>query len=355
MLDRTSRNQDCRHQNLLWLLSLLFIMGSPEFVLAEPPIAGPVSLIFDTDMGNDVDDAMALAIIHAFQSRGECRLLAVTVTKDNRHAARFVDLFNTFYGRGNIPIGVVRQGVTPEDGKYVRQVTTAEDDGRPRYPHDLVDGRKAPDAVELLRDVLAGEPDGSVVMLQVGFSSNLARLLDSKPDRHSPLGGVALVKKKVRLLSIMAGAFSEKMRDQRRKEYNIVKDLPASTKLLAKWPTPIVASGWEIGNAIKHPSQSMREDYGYVDHHPLQEAYGYYRGLTNDQPTYDLTSVVYAVRPTRNYFTLSEPGRITVEEDGFTRFTPAADGPHRYMSVTPEQIARVRELQSLLCSQPPGE
>ena len=33
--------------------------------------AGPVRLIFDTDLGNDIDDALALAMIHALVSRGE--------------------------------------------------------------------------------------------------------------------------------------------------------------------------------------------------------------------------------------------------------------------------------------------
>ena len=74
------------------------------------PVA-PVPLIFDTDMGNDVDDALALGLIHAFQRRGECRLIAVTLTNDHRYAAPFVDLVNTFYGHGEIPIGVVRGGV----------------------------------------------------------------------------------------------------------------------------------------------------------------------------------------------------------------------------------------------------
>ena len=315
--------------------------------------AEPVSLIFDTDMGNDVDDAMALSMIHALEDRGECRLLAVTVTKDNPYAGRFVDLHNTFYGRGDTPIGTVRNGVTPADGKYIRQVTTAEDNGQLRYPHDLLDASQAPDAVGLLREVLAGEPDHSVVVVQVGFSTNLARLLDSSGDDHSPLDGKALVKKKVSLLSIMAGAFSEPMRDQRRMEYNIIKDVESARKLFKEWPTPIVASGWEIGFAIKHPARSMQDDYGYVKHHPLREAYGYYRGLENDQPTFDLTSVLYAVRPQRNYFTLSDPGRIVVEEDGFSAFQAAPDGPHRFMSVTPEQIAQVREAQAMLCSQPP--
>src|SRR6516225_8032497 len=38
-------------------------------------------VVFDTDMGNDVDDALALAVLHALESRGECRLIAVTITK----------------------------------------------------------------------------------------------------------------------------------------------------------------------------------------------------------------------------------------------------------------------------------
>ena len=56
-------------------------------------------------MGNDVDDALALAMLHALESRGECRLLAVTITKDNPWSAVYVDLVNTFYGRARIPVG----------------------------------------------------------------------------------------------------------------------------------------------------------------------------------------------------------------------------------------------------------
>ncbi|MGH7191931.1 MAG: nucleoside hydrolase, partial [Candidatus Saccharimonadales bacterium] len=54
----------------------------------------PMPLIFDTDIGNDVDDALALGVIHALQSRHECRLLAVTVNKDEPRCAPFVDLVN---------------------------------------------------------------------------------------------------------------------------------------------------------------------------------------------------------------------------------------------------------------------
>ncbi|MEK7753907.1 MAG: nucleoside hydrolase, partial [Acidobacteriota bacterium] len=49
--------------------------------------AEPVPVIFDTDMGNDIDDALALAVLHALESRGEAKILGVTITKDNRWAA----------------------------------------------------------------------------------------------------------------------------------------------------------------------------------------------------------------------------------------------------------------------------
>jgi inosine-uridine nucleoside N-ribohydrolase len=333
------------------VLGLAFCLLAGAATAAAPP--APVPLIFDTDMGNDVDDAMALAMIHALESRGECKLLAVTITKDNAYAAPVVDLLNTFYGRPDVPIGVVRGGVTPQDGKYIRQVATAEDEGRLRYPHDLADSKDAPEAVALLRDVLADQPDGSVVMVQVGFSTNLARLLDSPPDRRSQLDGKGLVDRKVRLLSIMAGAFTRELRAKRFKEFNIVRDVESARKVFGQWPTPIVASGWEIGHAIQHPARSMQEDYGYVERHPLQEAYHYYRGLQNNQPTYDLTSVLYAVRPERGYFNLSPAGRIVVEEDGSCLFQVDPDGKHRHLIATPDQIVRVREAQAMLCSQPP--
>lgn len=337
------------------LLACLFLAFGLAATGPQPSRAGePVPLIFDTDMGNDVDDAMALSMIHALQSRGECRLLAVTLTKDNEHAVRFVDLLNTFYGRGQVPVGVVSGGVLPGDGKYVRQVATAADDGKLRYPHDLVHRADAPDAVKLLRKTLAGQPDGSVVVVQVGFSTNLAGLLESEPDDASPLDGKALVLEKVRLLSAMAGAFTAPLKAKRFQEFNVVRDVPSAQTVFHQWPTVIVTSGWEIGNAIRHPARSMQDDYGYVSHHPLKEAYHYYRGLANDQPTYDLTSVLYAVRPDRGYFDLSPPGRIVVEDDGFTDFQVDPAGRHRHLMARPEQVAAVREAQAMLCSQPAG-
>ncbi|NQT15242.1 MAG: nucleoside hydrolase, partial [Planctomycetes bacterium] len=215
-------------------MPLFFVMVATG--IRPSSAAEPVPLVFDTDMGNDVDDAMALAMIHALESRGECELLAVTLTKDNEQAVRFVDLLNTFYGRGQVPVGVVSGGVLPGDGKYLRQVATARDDGNLRYPHDLVDRADACEAVDVLRKALADQRDGSVVMVQVGFSTNLAALLGSGPDDASPLDGKTLVRQKVRLLSAMAGAFTEPLKAKRFHEFNVVRDVPSAQTVFHQWP-----------------------------------------------------------------------------------------------------------------------
>ena len=335
------------------LATLVAALAAVTVAAAERPQPTPVPLIFDTDMGNDIDDALALALIHTLESQGECKLLAVTLTKDNAFAAPYVDIVNTFYGRGAIPIGAVKKGPTPDDGKYNRKVVEAKDDGRPRYPHDLTSSADAPDAVALLRQVLAAQADGSVVIAQVGFSTNLARLLDSPADKHSPLGGMDLVKKKVRLLSAMAGAFSPDLVKKNFAEYNIKIDVPSAKAVFHRWPTPIVASGFEIGRAIKYPATSIENDYGYVTHHPVAEAYRHYMKMPYDRETWDLTSVLYAVRPAGGYFDLSPAGRIAVTDGGQTPFTAAADGQHRYLTVTPEQIAKVKADFVTLCSRRP--
>jgi len=301
--------------------------------------AEPARVIFDTDIGNDVDDALALAILHGLESRGEAKILAVTITKDNRYAAPFIDCVNTFYGRGGIPIGVVRNGKTPEDSAMIRVPATRRNaDGSFVYPHRITDGAQAPDAAAVLRSVLEKQPDASVVIIQVGFSTNLARLLEAAPD---------LVARKVRLLSAMAGAFPAG-----NPEYNVKTDIPAARRVFREWPSPIVFSGFEIGQALLFPAASIEHDFAWVANHPVAEAYRNYMPMPYDRPTWDLTAALYAVRPDGGYFSLSQPGTVDVDDQGRTVFTPNAKGTRQYLILEPGQKARTLEALALLASQP---
>lgn len=301
-------------------------------------------------MGNDVDDAIALAMIHALESRGEVKLLAVTVTKDNRWAAPYVDLVNTFYGRGDVPVGVVRNGKTPEDSKMIRiPAERRRPDGSFVYPHKILDGRDAPEATGLLRRILASEADGAVTIVQVGFSTNLARLLESAADGVSSLDGRALVERKARLLSMMGGAFPDG-----KPEYNIKMDIPSARKLLAEWPTPIVASGFEVGLKILYPAASIEKDFRYAADHPIAEAYRLYRKMPYDRPTWDPTATLYAIRPQGGYFSLSPRGNIQIDSQGKTKLTAAPGGEHQYLTASPEQRQRALQAMIELAGAPPA-
>ena len=320
------------------------------FLLTLSLAAEPIRLIFDTDMGNDVDDAIALAMVHGLESRGEVKLLAVTVTKDNRWAAPYIDLVNTFYGRGEVPVGVVRNGKTPEDSKMIRiPAERRRPDGSFVYPHKILDGREAPEATGLLRRVLASETDGAVTIVQVGFSTNLARLLESPADAASSLDGRSLIARKVRLLSMMGGAFPDG-----KPEYNIEMDISSAQKLVADWPTPIVASGYEVGLNILYPASSMEKDFRYAADHPIAEAYRLYKKMPYDRPTWDPTATLYAVRPGGGYFSLSRPGKIQVDGQGKTKLIAAPDGKHQYLMVSAEQGRRALQAMIELASAPPA-
>jgi len=309
--------------------------------------ADRVPIIFDTDMGNDVDDALALGILHALESRGESKLLAVTVTKDNPYAAAFVDVIDTFYGRGSIPIGIVKGGKTPEDSAMIRVPSERKkSDGSFVYPRRLKLG-EAPDATAILRQTLARAKDASVVIVQVGFSTNLARLLDSRGDEVSPLTGAQLAAKKVRLLVTMAGHFPPAQ-----PEYNVATDIPSAQKVFNEWPSPVVFSGFEIGNALLFPARSIERDFTWIMDHPVADAYRNYMKMPYDRPTWDLTAALYAVRPDTNYFSLSPKGTVRVDEKGNTLFTASEGGKHRYLILDDGAKARTLEALILLASQP---
>jgi hypothetical protein len=74
-------------------------------------LKSPPDVIFDTDVYGDVDDVLALAMLHALQNRGEMKLVAVTVNTEAQWTASFVDLVNHFYGHGDVPVGLVKGGV----------------------------------------------------------------------------------------------------------------------------------------------------------------------------------------------------------------------------------------------------
>jgi purine nucleosidase len=346
---------------------LLFFTLLISLVSAQ---ADPLPIIFDTDITGDVDDVLALAMIHTLADRKACELLAVTISKKNELAAPFTDAVNTFYGRPDIPIGI-NPNAPHRDSKYLGLVNE-KDGGEFRYPHDIGISKDPENAVALLRKTLAAAPDNSITIIQVGLATNLAELLQTKADNYSRLSGPDLVRKKVKLLSVMAGAFETISNSNRYLEANVRNHVSSMQQLADEWPNevPVIWSGFKIGIMAPYPRKSIAQDFDYLPHHIVKESYILHSGPDHDRPTWDLTSVLYAVYPDRGYFDLSSPGRVTIEEDGFTRFDPgpgtrfmqpkdlASVEPSmkrdQYLLMTDEQAARVTEALVNLVVQPPS-
>ena len=299
-----------------------------------------MSVIFETDMGNDVDDALAIDMLYKYHRSKKINLMAVMLNKEGEYPPRFIDLLNRWYGCKRIPIGVTsrKDNSTMSHVKNFTEVVSNMKDkkGRPLYkqlPQGYDDWK---DAVILHRELLSKADDKSVTIISVGFSNNLAALLESPGDDFSSLNGRELVAKKVNRLVVMAGH----MENPKYREFNVVNDVPSCQKVYNEWPTAIYTSPFELGEHILYPAQSIENDFSWTKNHPIVDAYKCYLPNMEDRPTWDLTAVLYAIDPGQ-MFNISPAGRIQVKNKGETIFTPDASGSHYYIYTTAEQRKQI--------------
>ncbi|MDQ2752526.1 MAG: nucleoside hydrolase, partial [Bacteroidota bacterium] len=69
-------------------------------------VTSPTPVIFDTDMGPDYDDAGAIAVLHAFADSGNISILATMASTKYEGVAAVINVFNTYFRRPYLPIGV---------------------------------------------------------------------------------------------------------------------------------------------------------------------------------------------------------------------------------------------------------
>ena len=107
-------------------------------------------VIFDTDMGNDVDDVLALDMLYKYMDAEKINLLAIMTNKNGAGSARFLDIMNTWYGYPNIPIGIVRNGAKCDNtNNYAQIVSDMKVDGKPMFRTTVPDVTTLPDAEKL--------------------------------------------------------------------------------------------------------------------------------------------------------------------------------------------------------------
>ena len=172
----------------------------------SPPHVDPVPMIVDTDMSFDVDDVGALCLAHALADRGEISLLATVHDAGVPSGVGAISVLNDYYGRPDVLIGAFKGSFgrlpwNPREwnrGPYIDRLVE-------RFPSSVQDSSQVPDAVRTYRQALAAAADRSVVIAAIGFTTNLAALLNSSSDDLSALSGSELVAQKVRRVVYQGG------------------------------------------------------------------------------------------------------------------------------------------------------
>jgi inosine-uridine nucleoside N-ribohydrolase len=300
------------------ILSALLLLITPS-VWAQNATR-PVPIIFDTDIGPDYDDVGAITLLHALADSGQATILATVASSRYPRVAAVLSVFNTYFGRPTIPIGVPKgDAVTDADKQHWSDTIVA------RYPHKLKTNDQAPDAVALYRQVLAAQPDRSVTVVTVGFLTNLDKLLTSPADQYSKLTGRQLVAQKVKVLVCMAGKFPEG------REFNVFKDAAASKRVYDNWPTEVIFSGFEIGQKIKTGLPLVQNKN--IRNSPVKDVFRISLPLDPEDKqgrmSWDQTAVLVGVKGASPYYT-TQPGRLVTLADGANRWDASGNG-HFYL------------------------
>jgi hypothetical protein len=307
----------------------------------------PVGVVFDSDLGNTVDDALALALLYGLDGKNEARVVSLSISKSNLKSAAFCDVVARFYsGSGGffrpLPVGLADDGRMAEDTPMLTVPLAKKDaGGAPVYNHSIQRIIDTADPAAVIRNAFTAQHDGNCIVVLSGPATNLVRLLELP-------GTNELISRKVRYLAVAGGSFTDGA-----PEAGIRADIAAAKKLFAEWPTPIVAAGQEIGDAVLFPASSIEADFAWSPAHPVADAYRAYKPMPYDAPTQALAAVLHAIRPQEGYFKISEAGTISIADDGRTRLTPGSEGRHRHLIFDPAQKERIVKAYTEIASAKP--
>lgn len=259
------------------------------------------SVIFDTDLGTDVDDALALAVL---LGAPEVEIRAVTTVYGDtllraRLASRYAGLARRRV-RAVAGTGPTRSG---------REVWWAGHEGtlHEQLEKEPVDPA---DAVDVMVDAVLAEP-GAIDIVAVGPLTNLAAAIDRD-------GAFA---RSVRRLWLMGGSF-----ESDEPEHNVRSDVDAAARVFESG-IPTTIATLEATRRVRLESEQIdviarSGPLGAALERDIHQWWAFWNETWN--VPHDPVTVLALTQP--SLFTLSEPGRVEVSPVGVTRFVPDAKG-----------------------------
>lgn len=312
------RMKSCRFPCGLILLAMLSCLATYSRAIAPPAPSpsAPQLVILDTDIGDDIDDAFALAVL---LRSPEVKLLGVTTAYgDTELRARLVDRYLAAVGRQQIP---VKAGVpTPATNRFTQAAYARQS---PARPHG--------DAVEFLLREIHAHP-GAITLIAIGPLVNEQAAIARDPATFRQLKRVVLMGG-----SVYRGYDGDNATNGARQpspEWNILCD-PAGAQALLASGVPVFMMPLDSTQIHLAPSDlatifstgSPLTDQLTLLYHQWTGAHAW------RMPTlYDPVAVAYAIRPE---LCPVQPMHLEVDSKGFTR--PAAGPPNVHVCLKSDE------------------
>jgi inosine-uridine nucleoside N-ribohydrolase len=199
-------------------------------------------ILLDTDIGTDVDDAVALAYLLCHP---DCELLGITtVTGEAEKRASLASVLCQAAGK-QIPI--YPGADTPMRGEQ-RQRIAQQAAALPRWPHETHFPRGR--AVDFLADTIRSHP-GEVTLLTIGPLTNAGLLFSQHPDVAELLAGLVM----------MAGNFDEAGPEAGRIEWNVACD-PLASEIVYRTRVRLHRSlGLNVTQQVMMSAEEVRDKF----------------------------------------------------------------------------------------------
>ena len=299
-----------RMKSALFLGALLLAAAAPGAVHTQPgaqpapavpaPASGRQLVILDTDIGDDIDDAFALALV---LRSPELELLGVeTAFGDTALRARLVDRYLAAVGRSDVP---VLAGPATEAKNVFTQAA---------YAHQQPE-RKHGDAVSFLLSQIRLHP-GRITLIAIGPLVNIQAAIERDPATFRKLKRVVIMGG-----SVDRGYDGDKAGDTHRPpspEWNIVCD-PAGARALFNSGVPVFVMPLDSTQVhLERPALGAILAHGSPLTDQLTLLYHQWTGAKEwRSPTlFDPVAVTYTIRPD---LCPATPMRLEVDDAGYTR------------------------------------
>jgi inosine-uridine nucleoside N-ribohydrolase len=325
---------------LLLVLGLVAVFcGGIETAKAQPGVAAdhngvfhgsgdhPQLAILDTDIGDDIDDAFALAL--ALKSP-ELKLLGVTTAfGDTELRTRLVDRYLAAVGRSDITVAA---GIATKANNVFTQAAYAKQHQSQCLQSLLtatpatnnvcsVGGPAHEEGVEFLLDQIRAHP-GEITLIAIGPQNNIEEAIKRNPETF----------RKLKRVVMMGGSIYRGYGDASAppsSEWNVNRD-PAGLRALLNSGVPVFMMPLDSTQIqLQAPEREKIFSHGSPLTDQLTLLYHQWMAGSEGHPAaptlFDPVAVAYAIRPD---LCPATPMRIEVDDKGFTRPVDGTPNAH---------------------------